>query len=278
MASPGTVTPLVAGFGNFSSVAVLVRGHGHWFAPTSLSWMPEGLLMRLTSSVALFTCKGSAPKSWWARGLVLTGLLAAGLPTRAVRADTILNSGTTTVSTGTNFGSNLYVATTGTATLQVIAGGYATNTTGYLGFNAGSVGTATVSSGTWANSGNLTVGRNGTVTLTMIGGLVSVSGSLSQGNSPGALTVGSLSLIAGSHTAMDITGTTVGLYDQIVGAGSGGLTYGGSLNLVMTGSYADQTTFHLFSNFSSNTGDFSAVGLNATGEYARLTFTGDGGV
>ncbi len=70
-------------------------------------------------------------------------------------ADTALNSGTTTVSTGTNFGSNLYVATTGTATLHVIAGGYATNTIGYLGFNAGSVGTATVSSGTWANSGSL---------------------------------------------------------------------------------------------------------------------------
>ena len=63
--------------------------------------------------------------------------------------------GTTTVSTGTNFGSNLYVATTGTATLHVIAGGYATNTIGYLGFNAGSVGTAHVSGGTWANSGSL---------------------------------------------------------------------------------------------------------------------------
>jgi hypothetical protein len=78
---------------------------------------------------------------------------------------------------------------------------------------------------------------------------------------------------------MEITGTSAGLYDQIVGTGLGGLTYGGSLNLVMTGSYADQTTFHLFSNFSSpSIGDFAAVGLNATGEYAGLTFTGDGGV
>jgi hypothetical protein len=92
------------------------------------------------------------------------------------------------------------------------------------------------------------------------------------------LTVGSLSLLAGSHTLMEITGTSAGLYDQIVGTGLGGLTYGSSLNLVMTGSYADQTTFNLFSNFTSNTGDFSAVGLNATGEYAGLTFTGDGGV
>jgi hypothetical protein len=85
--------------------------------------MLEGLLMRHASSVACFPCKGSAPKSWWARGLVLAGLLAAGLTGSAVRADTTFNSGTTTVSTDRNFGDNLYIATTGTATLNVIAGG-----------------------------------------------------------------------------------------------------------------------------------------------------------
>ena len=99
--------------------------------------------------------KGSVPKSPWALGLVLAGLLVMELPTRAVGADTILNSGTTTVSTGTDFGTNLYVATTGTATLNVIAGGSATNTRAYLGYDAGSVGVATVSSGTWAKSGDL---------------------------------------------------------------------------------------------------------------------------
>ena len=114
--------------------------------------------MQLASSVPRSACKGSAPKSPWALGLVLAALLAVGLPSRVVRADTILNSGTRTVSTGTDFGENLYVATTGTATLEVIAGGYATNTFGYIGYNAGSVGTATVSSGTWANSSSLTVG------------------------------------------------------------------------------------------------------------------------
>jgi autotransporter-associated beta strand protein len=107
---------------------------------------------------------------------------------------------------------------------------------------------------------------------------VGSSGTLAPGNSPGVLTVGSLSLSAGSHTLMEITGTSTSLYDQIVGTGSGGLTYGGSLNLVMSGSYADQTTFHLFRNFSSpSIGDFAAVGLDATGEYAGLTFTGTDG-
>jgi autotransporter-associated beta strand protein/T5SS/PEP-CTERM-associated repeat protein len=283
-----------------------------------------------------------------------------------------------------------------------VSGGSVTNTTGVLGYNNGSVGTATVSSGTWANSGDLTVGVSGTGTLTMSGGLVSVAGTLSQGtygtinlnsggtlqigvggttgdlnvstltnngtlifnrsdaatysgiisgtgavtkqgggtltfsgtssytgatrvdggrllvngqlgntavavnasgllggsgtilgdvtvgssgtlspgNSPGVLTVESLSLLAGSTTLMEITGTSASLYDQVVGNGSGGLTYGGTLDLVMSGSYANGTTFNLFSNFSSpSIGDFAAVGLDATGsEYAGLTFTGTAGV
>jgi hypothetical protein len=77
---------------------------------------------------------------------------------------------------------------------------------------------------------------------------------------------------------MEITGTAAGFYDQIFGTGLGGLTYGGSLNLVMTGSYADETVFNLFNDFSSYTGDFTAVGLDATGEYAGLTFSDVGGV
>jgi autotransporter-associated beta strand protein/T5SS/PEP-CTERM-associated repeat protein len=129
--------------------------------------------MQLASSVAIFTCKGSVRKSPWALGLVLAVLLVMGLHSRAVRADTILNSGTTTVSTGTNFGQGLFVATTGTATMNVVAGGYATNSYAYLGFNAGSDGTATVSSGTWSNSETLTVGYDGTGTLNVTGGYVS---------------------------------------------------------------------------------------------------------
>jgi fibronectin-binding autotransporter adhesin len=91
-------------------------------------------------------------------------------------------------------------------------------------------------------------------------------GTMSPGNSPGILTVGSLSLSAGSQTVMEITGTSSSLYDQIVGTGAGPLSYGGSLDLVMSGSYADQTTFHLFSNFSSSNGDFSSLTM-ASGSY-----------
>ena len=98
-------------------------------------------------------------------------LVVLSLPTKPLLADTTLDSGTTTVSTGTNFGTNLYVADTGTATL-VIAGGLATDTNGWIGNSAGSVGTATVSGGTWANSGYLRVGNSGTGTLNVTGGRV----------------------------------------------------------------------------------------------------------
>jgi fibronectin-binding autotransporter adhesin len=116
------------------------------------------------------------------------------------------------------------------------------------------------------------LGGSGTIdgVLTVLAG-----GTLSPGNSPGVLTVGSLSLSNGSHTLMEINNTS--LYDQIVGTGT--LTYGGNLDLVISGSYANGTTFNLFRNFSTKTGDFAAVGLDATGsEYAGLTFTGTDGV
>jgi len=48
--------------------------------------------------------KGSAPTFLGALGFVLAGMLVVGFAPADLRADTTLNSGTTTVSTGTNFG------------------------------------------------------------------------------------------------------------------------------------------------------------------------------
>jgi autotransporter-associated beta strand protein len=63
-----------------------------------------------------------------------------------------------------------------------------------------------VSSGTWANSGNLTVGLtaagSGTGTLTMNGGLVTVGGTLSQGGA------GTINLNAGGTLQIGVGGTT----------------------------------------------------------------------
>ena len=100
-----------------------------------------------------------------------------------------------------------------------MTGGRVSNGTGILGFSAGSVGTATVSSGTWANSGNLTVGSSGTGTLTISGsGVVSVAGTLSKG------TFGTIDLNAGGTLQIG-TGTTGG----VLLGGTGSLANNGTL-------------------------------------------------
>ena len=135
--------------------------------------------------------------------MVLAGLLVMGLPTTAVRADTTFNSGTTTVSTAQNFGDNLYIATTGTATLDVIAGGDAENNVyGYLGFNAGSKGTATVAgggsatvaNGIWDYGNTLYVGYHGAGVLNVSGGSVGTGNILYVGYQG----TGTLNLSAGN--------------------------------------------------------------------------------
>jgi fibronectin-binding autotransporter adhesin len=155
-------------------------------------------------------------------------------------------------------------------------------------------GTSSYTGPTRVDGGSLFVdGRLGnTAVLVASGGLlggtgtingaiaVLAGGTLSPGNSPGILTVDSLSLFAGSTTLMEITGTAASLYDQIVFTGSGGLTYGGQLALTMTGSqaYALNTTFNLFKNFVTRSGSFSSVALAAGGTpYDGLVFANVGG-
>jgi autotransporter-associated beta strand protein/T5SS/PEP-CTERM-associated repeat protein len=104
--------------------------------------------------------------------LQVAALVTLSAPTTPLRADTIFNSGDTTVSTETDFGSTLTVASTGTATLTIVDGAYATNETGYVGSAAGSFGTVTVSGGTWATSNDLSVGYDGGGRLEVKGGLV----------------------------------------------------------------------------------------------------------
>jgi autotransporter-associated beta strand protein len=238
------------------------------------------------------------------------GNLVFDTPANAAVLD--LNGFDTTVnglSSGSSATTMVINSATGTTKTLTVGGNDATSTFGgVLANNAGTGGTLAltkIGTGTFmltgsngyngataVNAGKLLVnGQLGNTAVAvnasgLLGGggtilgdvTVGSSGTLSPGNSPGVLTVGSLSLVAGSHTLMEITGTSASLYDQIVGTGVGGLSYGGNLDLVMSGSYADQTTFHLFRNFTSNTGDFTAVSLDATGAYADLIFTGTGGV
>src|SRR5690606_7417150 len=85
-------------------------------------------------------------------------------------------------------------------------------------------GTVTVNAGTLAGSGSFT----GNV-------VIQNSATLSPGNSPGVLTVGNLTLAAGSNFVVEITGPAAGVdgYDQVIVYSTSDINIGGS-NLVLS--------------------------------------------
>jgi fibronectin-binding autotransporter adhesin len=134
------------------------------------------------------------------------------------------------------------------------------NSTGYLGGSGQLSGLVTVLSGGTLSPGGTSSGS----TLS---------------NSVATLTVGGLSLNSDATTNLSVSGTTAGgLFDQVAfTGGSPSLTYGGLLNLTLSGSYADQTSFGLFSGFTSQTGSFSSIALSAVGtDFDGKTFEQDG--
>jgi len=149
--------------------------------------------------------------------------------------------GSATVSSGTwanaagSSGRILYVGYAGTGVLDV-SGGFVTNSSGYLGWAAGSVGTATVSSGTWNNRGPFYVGgvlggTGGTGTLQVTGGNVTSTTAYigSNATASGSVTVsgGTWSTSANLNVGTSGTGTLT-----ISGSGgTGGLVIvGGTLS------------------------------------------------
>nr|MBX2824183.1 autotransporter domain-containing protein [Gammaproteobacteria bacterium] len=114
------------------------------------------------------------------------------------------------------------------------------------------------------NNGGI-LGGTGTIT----GGVtVNTGGTLAPGNSPGTLTVGSLTLNTGSTTQFEINGTTPGTgYDQIVVTGNAQLGGTAELSFGFTPSNGD--TFTLI-DAATITGDFDSV-VNSLGN--ALIFT-----
>jgi len=122
-------------------------------------------------------------------------------------------------------------------------------------------GTTTVQSGV--------LGGNGTIAgaVTVQSGAFLAPGS--EANTTGALGVGSLQLDSGATAAMAISGTAVGLYDQVVALGN--VNYGGNLVIdFTTAGFANFDVWQLFSG-SSFSGNFTSI--TATGSYGELTFT-----
>ena len=136
-----------------------------------------------------------------------------------------LGFGTATVTGGTwqNNG-NLYVGYSGSGVLKV-SGGLVSNQNGYIGFddeNAfgsnGGVGTATVTSGTWANAGNLYVGYGGSGVLNLSGSGVVTVGS-------GTVTLAATSTAAGTlnfGTGPNDLAGTLNAAAIVGGTGTGG--------------------------------------------------------
>lgn len=147
----------------------------------------------------------------------------------------------------------------------------------------GYTGPTTVTAGSLLVSGSL-----GTTAVTVAtGGLLGGSGSilgavsvadgtLSPGPGVAALALGALSLDATSSTLMQITGTApASQYDQVLIAGS--LAYGGTLSLDLAQTFADNTSFNLFSTFSTFAGNLSSI-TSSGAAYNGLTFTRVGDV
>jgi len=158
-------------------------------------------------------------------------------------------------------GNSTYTGTTSVSAIVLVNGTFASPTVNVsIGGNLG---------GSGRLSGLVTVLSGGTFSP----GGTSTNSVLSD--SIATLAVGGLSLNSGATTNLAVTGTTAGsLFDQVAfTGGSPSLTYGGLLNLTLSGSYADQTSFDLFSGFTSQSGTLSGISLDATGSpYAGLTF------
>jgi fibronectin-binding autotransporter adhesin len=211
--------------------------------------------------------------------------IGVGLDNGVLNVAALTNNGTLVFNRSDSYGYSGVISGTGVVTKQ------GPNTLSLSGINS-YTGPTNVDAGALLVNGEL----GDTAVTVNAGGLLGGSGVISGsvfvtasgtifpgynefGNSPTALTVGSLSLATDSHTVMFIDEINFGDYDKLVGTGTGGLTYGGNLDLLLTGSYADGTTWNLFSNFLTKNGDLADVVVTAPGdEYDGLTFTNAGGV
>ena len=185
------------------------------------------------------------------------------------------------VSTLTNNGTLVFNRSDASTYSGIISGSGAVTKQG--GGTLNFAGTSSYTGATHVNGGSLLVnGQLGNTAVSVasggllggsgtINGMLTVlaGGTLSPGNSPGTLHVGSLQLDDFSTTLMEITGTAAGLYDQIVSANT--IAYGGLLDLTISGSYANNTIFELF-QFTSVSGSFSSLTMAGSGPYAGLTF------
>lgn len=149
-------------------------------------------------------------------------------------------------------------------------------------FNANS-GMSTFSNGLLQSAGNLVLGGgNVTGNLTLNGGSLKGAGTmtgnvsldaatLAPGSSPGTLNItGNLTLSPSSTTAIELWGTTAGLFDVINVSGSASLA--GALNATTGNGYVPGVGHALrFMTFASSTGNFGSTSLPSGMSLSALT-------
>jgi T5SS/PEP-CTERM-associated repeat protein len=207
--SDGITGDLIAGYQNTGSLTVK---DGFQYASAA------GYIGYLSGSTGTAAISGTGSK-WTLSGNVYAGYSGTG--------HLFVGDGAA-ISTG----GNTYVGNSGTGSLVLDNGATATNSAGYIGYNAGSTGRATVNGpgSTWTNSGILAIGYSGIGNLSISnGGTVTASkvvvttpstllvdvgkgSSLSVGSS-GFVNTGMMRLVAnagvgaGTYTPVTTTGT-----------------------------------------------------------------------
>jgi len=211
-------------------------------------------------------------------GGTLTALASSGTFLQGMTAANVVG--------GAVINTNGFDVTIGQALLGTGTGGLAKSGAGTLRLTGASTytGATSVSAGRLLVDGSLlgatsvsvltgaTLGGSGTA----VGAVAVLGGTLSPGSSPGMLTVGSLSYDSAATTLMEIAGVTPGTqHDQVVLSGS--LAYGGGLVLDLSQTFPDNTTFDLFKDFASFSGNLASVSSVGTA-YSGVTFTRSGDV
>ena len=183
------------------------------------------------------------------------------------------------MSSGTWSNANtLYVGYSGTGALTV-SGGYVSGSSGYIGYNGGSNGTATVTSGTWNTSGILYVGKLGTGALTVNGGYVSDYSSYigDSGGSNGSVTVtsGTWRTVSSLHVGLSGMGTLT-VNGGYVSDSSGYIGFAGNGTATVTsGTWNNGNALYVG---QSNTGTLNiSGGLVHAGFYTYTGYYGGNG-
>jgi fibronectin-binding autotransporter adhesin len=250
--------PLVASTG---SGTLTIGGGGYVSVADTLTRSANGTLNLNTGgtlSIGVGGATGSLPTD-----VLNNGLLIFNRQTNYSYVNAISGTGAVEKygnATLTVTGSNTYSGPTDvfSGTMSVV---------GQLGDTAVTVHGGSTLIGTGSIAGSVTIDPSGTI-RPGVGGV-------------GTLTVGDFTMSGSTSLAvMQISGSSVGQYDQVVAQGTDPLTWGnGSLAFFMFGqpTYEDGTEFYLFSQFATYAGVITGISLDAAGtSFAGLSFTDAG--